>query len=103
MIYFTLFHLIKEIFLLPKGVDETFLHEPFRIVVNTRWMNHVKQNVHNPRREEGQPSSDDDHSDLKLCQLMRVPIYINQFHVISQRGLCGHRQTEMYTNAKLIL
>ena len=100
---YTFFYQAKEIFLFSKDVNEAFILKPFRIYVHTGWMNHVKQNVHNPGGEEGQPSSEDDHSDLKFCQLMRVPIYINQLHVISQRHLCGHCQAEMCINEKLYL
>ena len=102
-IRYTLFYQakVKERFLFSKDVNEAFILKPFRIYVHTGWMNHVKQNVHNPGGKEGQPSSEGNHSDLKLCHLMRIPIYINQLHVISQRHLCGHCQTKMCINEKL--
>ena len=73
--------------LFAKDIYEALFFKSLWAKINKRGMHFVKQDVHQPSEEEGQPPDHDHHPDLKLCQWMRISIHINEFHTLRQTGL----------------
>ena len=66
----------------PENVNEKFVSESLEAEIYRTRMGFVKENVHDPCGQKGQPSDGDHHPDLILRQLMGKAVDINKPHVI---------------------